>query len=298
VKLQAGQVAVVTGAASGIGFALAERFARERLDVVLADVDEAALARAADAIGALGVRTLAVLTDVSDDAAVGALAAAAVEHFGAVHVLCNNAGVSSSADPWFGPLSAWRWVVGVNLWGVVHGVQAFLPTLIGQSEGHIVNTASIAGLMPGAGPMYTGTKHAVVALTQELYTAMQVAGLPIGVSVLCPGWVRTRIADAERNWPQELGEKPPPSPAATTLAPHLRRAIEEGTPAGTVAEHVAEAIAANRFWIFPHPEWVELAMRRWERIAEGANPEMAEQSPGLPPRAQLIAELQAAMNAT
>src|SRR4051812_11561409 len=181
-KLQAGQVAVITGAASGIGLALAERFARDRLDVVLADVDEAALARAADSISALGVQTLAVPTDVSDHAAVDALAAAAVERFGAVHVLCNNAGVSSRADPWFGPLSAWTWVVGVNLWGVVHGVRAFLPALIGQGEGHIVNTASMAGLMPGVGPMYSGTKHAVVALTEELHTAMQVAGLPIGVS--------------------------------------------------------------------------------------------------------------------
>ena len=145
-KLEAGNVAVVTGAASGIGLALAERFARDGLDVVLADVEEGALARAADRVGALGVKTLTVPTDVSDNQAVEALAAVAVERFGAVHVVCNNAGVSSGADPWFGPLSAWSWVLGVNLWGVIHGIRAFLPILLDQGEGHIVNTASIAGL--------------------------------------------------------------------------------------------------------------------------------------------------------
>jgi NAD(P)-dependent dehydrogenase (short-subunit alcohol dehydrogenase family) len=150
-----------------------------------------------------------VPTDVSDEAAVNALAAAAVDRFGAVHVVCNNAGVGSDADPWFGPLSAWRWVLGVNLWGVIHGIRAFLPVLAAQGEGHIVNTASIAGLAPGAGPIYDATKHAVVAISEDLYRAMNVAMLPIGVSVLCPGWVRTSILQADRNWPQSLGEVPP-----------------------------------------------------------------------------------------
>ncbi|MGZ4343173.1 MAG: SDR family NAD(P)-dependent oxidoreductase, partial [Solirubrobacteraceae bacterium] len=131
-KLEAGKVAVVTGAASGIGFALAERFARDGLDVVLADVEEGALASATDRIGALGVQTLAVPTDVSDHEAVEALAGAAIERFGSAHIVCNNAGVGSKADPWFGPLSAWTWVLGVNLWGVVHGVRAFLPILVEQ----------------------------------------------------------------------------------------------------------------------------------------------------------------------
>jgi len=293
-ELKAGKVAVVTGAASGIGFALAERFARDGMDVVLADVDEPALHRAADRIGALGVRTLAVATDVSDGTAVEALATAAVERFGAVHVVCNNAGVASWADPWFGPSSAWTWVLGVNLWGVIHGVRTFLPILIRQGEGHIVNTASIAGLMPGTGPMYSATKHAVVALTEELFTTMHVAGLPIGVSVLCPGWVRTAITDAERNWPAGLGEAPPPSVASGVLMPHLQRAVDEGTPPAVVADLVAEAIAENRFWILTHPEWVELAARRWERIAGGHTPEMVEQAPGFPPLTQLIAEVRAA----
>jgi NAD(P)-dependent dehydrogenase (short-subunit alcohol dehydrogenase family) len=145
-KLEAGKVAVVTGAASGIGLGLARRFAEDGLHVVLADVEEGALASAATGISALGVETLAVPTDVSDHEAVEALADAAVERFGAVHVVCNNAGVSSGADPWFGPLAVWGWVMGVNLWGVIHGIRAFLPILINQGEGHIVNTASIAGL--------------------------------------------------------------------------------------------------------------------------------------------------------
>ena len=147
-ELTAGKVAVVTGAASGIGLALAERFARAGLDVVLADVEETALQAAAQQIASLGVKTLAVPTDVSDEAAVNALAAASVDRFGAVHVVCNNAGVTSRADPWSGPVSAWRWVLGVNLWGVIHGIRAFLPLLTAQGESHIVNTASAAGLIP------------------------------------------------------------------------------------------------------------------------------------------------------
>ena len=216
-ELTAGKVAVVTGAASGIGLALAERFARAGLDVVLADVEQPALQAASEKIAGLGAKTLAVPTDVSDEAAVNALAAAAIDRFGAVHVVCNNAGVGSPADPWFGPLSAWRWVLGVNLWGVIHGIRAFLPLLAAQGEGHIVNTASMAGLIPGIGPIYDAAKHAVVAISEDLYQAMNVAMLPIGVSVLCPGWVRTSILQADRNWPQSLGEVPPPAATAEVI---------------------------------------------------------------------------------
>ena len=138
-------------------------------------------------VAGLGAKTLAVPTDVSDEAAVNALAAAAVDRFGAVHVVCNNAGVASDADPWFGPLSTWRWVLGVNLWGVIHGIRAFLPLLATQRESYIVNTASAAGLIPATQPPYDAAKHAVVAISEDLYRAMKVAGLPVGVSVLCPG---------------------------------------------------------------------------------------------------------------
>lgn len=296
-KLEAGKVAVVTGAASGIGFALAERFARDGLDVVLADVEEGALASAADRIGALGVETLAVPTDVSDHHAVEALAGAAVERFGSVHVVCNNAGVSSGADPWFGPLSVWSWVLGVNLWGVIHGIRAFLPILINQGEGHIVNTASIAGLNPGPPPMYAASKHAVVALSEELFKAMKIVGLPVGVSVLCPGWVRTAIMDADRNWPARLGESPPRAPAADALWPHYERATDDGMDPAAVADMVADAIAYDRFWILPHPEFVELAVRRWHRIAEGLDPDTEVDVPGFPPATQIASEIRAALMA-
>jgi len=290
-ELTAGKVAVVTGAASGIGLALAERFARAGLDVVLADVEQPALQAASDKIAGLGGKTLAVPTDVSDEAAVNALAAAAVDRFGAVHVVCNNAGVASLADPWFGPLSAWKWVLGVNLWGVIHGIRAFLPVLAAQGEGHIVNTASIAGLIPEAGPVYDAAKHAVVAISEDLYRAMDVAMLPIGVSVLCPGWVHTSIVQADRNWPQTLGEVPQQAATMQVLLPHLERVIDEGMAPAAVADLVADAIAANRFWVFTHPGSTQRALDRWQRIAEGHNPQTEVDMPGLPPAKQLTAEI-------
>ena len=295
-KLGAGQVAVVTGAASGIGLGLAERFARSGLDVVLADVDEPGLTAEAERVGATGVRTLAVVTDVSDPGAVEALAAATVERFGSVDVVCNNAGVVSLADPWSGPLAAWEWVVGVNLWGVIHGVRAFLPLLLARGQGHIVNTASMAGLVPGFGPAYDATKHAVVGLTEDLYTTLRMTGLPIGVSVLCPGWVRTGILDAERNWPERMGARPDHGFGSDVVATHVRRAIDEGTPVAAVADAVADAVEAERFWVLPHRDFVDIAVRRWHGIAEGVNPEPLPDMPGLPPAGQIAAEIAALLS--
>jgi len=293
-KLEAGRVAVVTGAGSGIGFALAERFAKAGMQVALADIDAVALASAADRIGT--VDTLAVRTDVSDAASVQALAAATTERFGAVHIVCNNAGVMSSGDAWFGPLSAWTWVMGVNFWGVVHGVRAFLPTMALQPDGgHFVNTASIAGLLPGFGAVYDASKHAVVAMSEDLYTNMQGAGLPVGVSVLCPGWVRTSILDAERNWPDQLGEKPPPGLGNDIVIGHVRRVIDEGTPPAVIADMVADAVEAERFWVLPHPDFNDLAVQRWHDIAEGVNPRRDMQVPGLPSIEEIAAEVRAAM---
>ncbi|HEY1278896.1 MAG TPA: SDR family NAD(P)-dependent oxidoreductase [Acidimicrobiales bacterium] len=291
-ELAAGKVAVVTGAGSGIGRALAERFARSGLNIVLADVQVDALEKAAADVAALGVETLAVPTDVSVEAEVQALAAAALERFGAVHLVCNNAGVAGKADPWFGPLSAWQWVLGVNFWGIVHGIRAFLPHLV--EGGHIVNTASIAGLTPGFTPMYDASKHAVVAITEQLYIDMRTAGLPVGVSVLCPGWVRTEIFDSERNWPASLGEVPPEGMTAV-IGHHFERALAEGATPAAVADAVADAVAADRFWVIPQQDFFELVIERWHRIADRLDPEPPEQLPGMPPRSQIVAELMAAL---
>ena len=285
-KLEAGKVAVVTGAASGIGLALAERFATSGMHLVLADVDEAGLTAAAAQLGALGVDTLTVPTDVSDEAAVQALAVATMERFGAAHVVCNNAGVAAKGDPWWGPLSTWQWVIGVNLWSVVHGVRAFLPILTEQGEGHFVNTASMAGLLPGASAPYDATKHAVVAISEDLFIGMQQLGSPIGVSVLCPGWVRTNIVDSDRNWPAELGEKAPSTPVTDMIFDVLRNVINEGMPPAVVADKVADAIEAEKFWVLPHPEFVDLAVRRWHDIAEGVNPRPSLDIPGFARRGE------------
>lgn len=291
-ELTPGKVAVVTGAASGIGFALVDRFARAGLDIVLADVEQAALETAERRVAEHGVKTLAVPTDVSDEASVQALAAVAVERFGAVHLVCNNAGVESNADPWFGPISSWTWVLGVNLWGVIHGIRAFLPQMLGQGGGHFVNTASIAGLYPGLIATYDASKHAVVAISEDLYKSMTLAGLPVGVSVLCPGWVQTKIMDAARNWPAALGEEPPPSFASEFTLPHIQKAIDNAIPPATVADLVADAVVADRFWVFTERPFLDVAIRRWQSIAQGANPETEVDMPGLPPAAELRAEVQ------
>jgi NAD(P)-dependent dehydrogenase (short-subunit alcohol dehydrogenase family) len=289
-ELARGNVAVVTGAASGIGFALAERFATAGLNIVLADVQEDALAAAADKIAAHGVETLTVRTDVSQEADVQALAAATIDHFGGVQLVCNNAGVASLADPWFGPTKSWEWVLGVNLWGVIHGCRTFLPHLL--AGGHIVNTASVAGLFPGFGPSYDASKHAVVALTEDLFNMVKVAGLPIGVSVLCPGWVNTKIVDADRNWPAHLGEKPADDPAFGVMVNHARRAIAEGVTPASIADAVATAVIADRFWVIPQQDFLDLIIERWDTIAERLDPDPPENVPGMPPRSQIIAEVQ------
>src|SRR5215469_4052658 len=290
-ELTSGKTAVVTGAASGIGFALAERFARAGLNIVLADIEQEALDGAEQQIAALSAQTLAVRTDVSDEDSVQTLALAAVERFGAVHLVCNNAGVESSADAWLGPISSWKWVLGVNLWGVIHGIRAFLPVMLGQGEGHFVNTASIAGLYPGFAPSYDASKHAVVAISEGLYRSMTLAGLPIGVSVLCPGWVNTNIMDAGRNWPAGLGEQPPQAFGAQVTEPHVRKAIADAIQPAEVADFVADAVAAGKFWVFTGQEWVDLVVQRWNGIAAGQDPQFGVQVPGMPPSDQLADEV-------
>ncbi len=295
-ELHDGTVAVVTGAGSGIGLALANAFAAAGCAVVLADVQDEALEHAAEEVAEHGVQTLTVHTDVSKAHDVEALAAATIERFGAVHVVCNNAGVSGAGDPWLGPLDTWEWVMGVNFWGVVHGVRAFLPHLAMSGGGHVVNTASIAGLYPGFAPPYDASKHAVVALTEGLYHSLRSANAPIGVSCLCPGWVRTGIMDSERNWPAELGPAPERTAAAEVTSNYVRRAIDEGMQPAAVADLVLAAIRDDRFWVFPHVDFLEIAMERFHSIGEQRNPAPAEQMPGMPPRTQMMAEVLEAMS--
>jgi len=296
-ELAPGKVAVVTGAASGIGLALAERFAQAGMHVVLADIETGALDRAAEQIARLGVDTLAVRTDVSQEAEVQALAAAAVDRFGSVQVMCNNAGVAAKTDPWLGAISSWEWVMGVNFWGVVHGIRAFLPLLVAGGGGHIVNTASIAGLMPGFGASYDASKHAVVAISEDLFLDLSQTGVPVGVSVLCPGWVRTDLMSSDRNWPTDRGAKPDDSDMNALLGHHFERALAEGTPPAAIADQVADAVTANRFWVLPHDDFLELAIRRWHLVSEKLDPQPHEAMPGLPSRDEMLAEALAAITA-
>jgi len=254
-----GRTAVVTGGASGIGRALILRFARDGANVVVADVDEPGTVAVAGEAQALGVKALAVRTDVSDLAQVEALAARAFETFGGVHVICNNAGVAA----WGGIESAthrdWQWVLGVNLWGVIHGIEAFVPRMIARGEpGHIVNTASMAGLIASKGlGVYNTSKYAVVGLSETL--AKDLRPYRIGVSVLCPLGVQTRIRDSERNRPAALRNEhvEPATPVeliGRSLAPDA------------VADMVLAAIHANELYVITHDESLEPLRRRFERL--------------------------------
>ncbi|MGH9047768.1 MAG: SDR family NAD(P)-dependent oxidoreductase, partial [Acidimicrobiales bacterium] len=224
-----GRVAVVTGGASGIGYALAERFAGEGMGVVIADVEEAALKGAGAMLRATGADVLEVETDVRDAGQVESLAERAVAHFGAVHVVCNNAGVAGGAAGgalWDIALEDWEWTLGVNLRGVINGVRAFVPRLVAQGEGHVVNTASMAGLIAGGGGAYGVSKAGVVSLSESLYFGLQQADAGVGVSVLCPGWVNTHLADSERNRPADLAVEPAADPMASRARKGLVRVLE------------------------------------------------------------------------
>ncbi|HZV49710.1 MAG TPA: SDR family NAD(P)-dependent oxidoreductase [Candidatus Dormibacteraeota bacterium] len=269
-----GKVAVVTGAASGIGLALARRLGREPMRVVLADVETEALRRAHRLLADEGIEVESRVTDVSDAADLERLAAYALDRFGAVHVVCNNAGVGGGGLTWEVPLNVWRWVVDVNLFGVVHGIRAFVPHLLRQGEGHVVNTASVAGLLAGPGlSPYTAAKHAVVGLSESLYHELQLVGSAVRVSVLCPGFVRTRIAEAQRNWLARYGPPPlEPRPEEEATRRRLEEAIASGLEPEAVAEAVRSAILEERFWVLTHPEFGEAVIERARRAATGRDP--------------------------
>jgi NAD(P)-dependent dehydrogenase (short-subunit alcohol dehydrogenase family) len=274
-----GKVAVVTGAASGIGLAVSRRLGADGMRVMMADVEEPALAAAAKELAADGIEAAAAVTDVRSAQSVDDLASATLDRFGAVHVVCNNAGVAGGGPSWDVPLPVWEWVLGVNLFGVVHGIRSFLPHLLAQGEGHIVNTASVAGLLaaPWMAP-YNASKHAVVGVSESLHHELAALGSAVGVSVLCPGFVRTQIAEASRNWPASLGPPPPEDrPGGEELRATLRAVIESGTDPAVIAAAVRDAIVDGRFWILTHPDFNDAITARFGGAVEGRSPE----TPGL-----------------
>lgn len=271
-----GKVAVITGAASGIGRGIAERCVSAGMKVVLADVDEAGLSKAETELKSLGGSVVGVRTDVSKRSDVELLARQALDAFGQVHLLFNNAGVAAGGAAWEATWNDWEWVMGVNLWGVIHGVKVFTPLMLAQNtECHIINTSSTAGLVVG-GPSapYAVTKHAVVALSESLYLALQQRKSLVKVSVLCPALVRTDIGNAERNRPVELRNE------AVTLTPELQAGLAAfkamlaaSTPPREIADVVFDAIEKEQFYILPHPEWTEVIQLRTDKLVRMENPQ-------------------------
>jgi NAD(P)-dependent dehydrogenase (short-subunit alcohol dehydrogenase family) len=269
----AGKTAVVTGAASGIGKGLAEAFAAEGMNVVLADVEQPALDETTAELAAAGRNVIAVRTDVSKQEQVEALALRTIERFGKVHVLCNNAGIGGAT--WENPIEDWEWTLGVNLWGVIYGVRAFGHIMLEQDEeAHIVNTASVAGLIAGAGgPAYTATKYAVVGLSEGLYHELKAAsGGKIHVSVLCPALTNTRILESHRNHPN--GPQPDPEPGTPERIglDMVRQIFKGGMDPSETARIVLDGIREERFYILTHPEHNPRFEARAQAIVTGGEP--------------------------
>jgi len=271
-----GKVAVITGAANGIGRGIAERCVNEGMKTVLADIDDASLAKAEAELKTLSGTVLSVRTDVSKRADVELLARRTLDAFGQVHLLFNNAGVAAGGSPWEATWNDWEWVIGVNLWGAIHGVKVFAPLMLAQNvECHIVNTASTAGLIVGGGSApYSVTKHAVVALSESLFLTLQKRTALVKVSVLCPGLVRTDIANTERHRPAGLENEPVEmTPERQAGLNFLKAAIEAGMPPLQVADIVFDAIKNERFYILTHPEWMEAIQMRTDSLLRLENPQ-------------------------
>jgi len=276
-----GRTAVITGAASGFGLEASRLAAREGMNVVMADVQDEALQRAAREIGALGAAVLPFRLDVSRAAEVEALAEATRVRFGVPHLVFNNAGVAVGGLIWEQTLRDWEWVVGVNLMGVAHGVRVFTPMMLGAAQsdpsyrGHIVNTASMAGLVnaPNMG-VYNVTKHAVVSLSETLYQDLRLVTDRVGVSVLCPYFVPTAIGDSGRNRPSELRDAgAAPSTSQVIAQAMIDKAVSSGkVNAAQVAQFVFDAVVADRFYIYSHPQALAGVQTRLEDLLQHRNP--------------------------
>lgn len=268
-----GRTAVITGGASGIGLATAERLAAEGMQIVLADIEERALDEQTARLAAEGVTVAGIVTDTADIASVRALADTVHERFGDVHFLFNNAGVGGGG-PMLEPddLDIWDWTIGVNLYGVIHGIKAFGSAMVAHGDPcHIVNTASMAGLLPTPGlGVYTVSKFAVVAMSETL--SLETEGTNLTVSVLCPGFVQTGIADSDRNLPENMVSLEEPTAEMELMRAAMRDLVAGGIPPSDVADRVFEAARDGRFYVLPHPEFAPQVLARAERIVSGDAP--------------------------
>tara|TARA_B100000953_G_scaffold135735_1_gene112255 strand:+ start:257 stop:1132 length:876 start_codon:yes stop_codon:yes gene_type:complete len=271
-----GKTAVVTGAASGIGYALAKRFAQEKMNVVLADIEQDALDAAVAKISDLGIEVVGIAVDVMDKNSVQSLTKQSIDAFGNIHILCNNAGVAPPAIDeaiWDHDMSDWDWVMGVNFYGVLYGIQSFLPHMIEhQEEGHVLNTVSMAGIL-GLEGSYGVSKFAALSLSEGLFQSLKKINSRIGVSVLCPGFVATNIIDSQRNRPEHLASDKKSNFLLKQLASSV---LKRGKKPDEIATRAIEAIQANNFYILPHPIYDERVKDRYERILARTEPEILD----------------------
>ncbi len=269
------RTAVITGAASGIGLELAKRAADEGMQLVLADIEYARLETAAATLGLPAGRLLLQKTDVSREDEVAALAAAAFARFGAVHLLCNNAGVGLTRVTWEHSTADWEWVLGVNLWSVIHGIHHFLPKMLEQGDdGHIVNTSSVAGLLSTPGmAAYNVSKHGVVTLSETLYGELAAAKARVGVSVLCPAWVPTGIHQSARNRQDRFGTAAPAAGLSAAYEERMGQAVKSGRlTAADMAGAVFDAVGEGRFYVIPHRKINNAIQLRMDDIMNQRNP--------------------------
>ncbi len=270
-----GRTAVITGAASGIGLELARRAAAEGMKLVLADIDAERLEAAVAGLGVAPADVLAQRTDVSREDDVKALADAAFERFGGVHLLCNNAGVGLTRVSWELSTADWNWVLGVDLWSVIHGVQHFVPRMLQQAEGgHVVNTSSVAGLLSTPGmAAYNVAKHGVVTLSETLYGELLAAKAKVGVSLLCPAWVPTAIHESARNRQQRFGEARPAEGLSAAYEQRMANAVKSGRLTATdMANEVFAAVMEERFYVIPHRKINNAIQLRMDDILKLRNP--------------------------